>query len=88
MRLNIDDDRTVKELYGYFYLGKGNDQSTTLKLMFLRNVQLIRFHKPKPKAEDNPLTPAAPGNKLEGKPDTLPEIKHVNNNNDLKPKQL
>ena len=88
LRLNIDDDRTVKELYGYFYLGKGNDQSTTLKLMFLRNVQLIRFHKPKPKAEDNPLTPAAPGNKLEGKPDTLPKIKQVNNNNDLKPKQL
>lgn len=47
LRLNIDDSLAVKELYGYFYLGKGSDQSSTLKLMFLKNIQLIRFHKRK-----------------------------------------
>lgn len=44
IRVNIADSLAVKEVYGYFYLGKGNDHSSTLKLMFLRNIQLIRFH--------------------------------------------
>lgn len=52
IRINIDDSLAVKELYGYFYLGNGNDQSSTLKLMFLKNIQLIRFHKQKPKVQE------------------------------------
>jgi hypothetical protein len=48
LRLMTDDERTVKEVYGYVYLGKGNDQSSTLKLMFLKDIQLIRIHKQKP----------------------------------------
>lgn len=52
LRLNVDDSLAVKELYGYFYLGKGNDQSSTLKLMFINNIQLIRFHRKDVKHDD------------------------------------
>lgn len=103
LRLTIDDDLAVKELYGYIYLGKGNDQSSTLKLMFLKNIQLIRFHKQEVKAE------AKPEVQTDDKPETAPETKELvkdsvrpesddkkgmrqikleNNNNDLKPKEL
>lgn len=47
IRINIADSISAKEIYGYLYLGKGNDQSSTLKLMFVKDIQLIRFHKPK-----------------------------------------
>lgn len=47
LRLYTDDDRTVKELYGYVYMGKGNDKTATLKLLFLKDIQLIRFHQQK-----------------------------------------
>lgn len=39
------DDGDLKELRGFFYLGDGNDRTTTVRLLFLSNVQLIRFHK-------------------------------------------
>jgi hypothetical protein len=39
------DDGDLKELRGFFYLGDGNDRTTTVRLLFLNNVQLIRFHK-------------------------------------------
>lgn len=45
IRINLADSLAVKEIYGYFYLGKGSDQSSTLKLMFLQNIQLLRFHR-------------------------------------------
>ena len=57
LRLNIDEDRSVKELYGYFYLGKGNDKSATLKLMFLKDIRLIRFHQQR---KENPVPKALP----------------------------
>jgi len=83
LRLNIDDQYAVKELFGYFYLGKGNDQSTTLKLMFLKDIQLIRFHKPKPVNEE-----LKPENKPEVEDtQSLKQIKQINNN-DLIQKQL
>ena len=39
------DGGDMKELRGFFYLGDGNDRSTTVRLLFLSNVQFIRFHK-------------------------------------------
>lgn len=39
------DDGDLKELRGFFYLGDGNERSTTVRLLFLNNVQFIRFHK-------------------------------------------
>ncbi len=47
-KLRIDAcDLKVKELMGYFYLGEGNEKNTDLKLLFLTDIQLIRFHKQK-----------------------------------------
>lgn len=40
---NIDSD--IRRVRGFFYLDGGNEQSTTTRLLFLSNVQLIRFHK-------------------------------------------
>jgi len=39
------DDGDLKEMRGFFYLGDGNDLTTTVRLLFLSNVQFIRFHK-------------------------------------------
>ena len=40
-------DLKVKEVMGYFYLGQGRDKNTELKLLFMTDVQLIRFHQKK-----------------------------------------
>jgi hypothetical protein len=42
---NNDTIHAVKDIYGYLYLGSGNDDSSTLKLMFIRNIQLVRFRR-------------------------------------------
>ena len=47
LRIDVADSLSAKEIYGYLYLGKGNDQSSTLKLMFVKDIQLIRFRKPR-----------------------------------------
>jgi hypothetical protein len=39
------DDGDLKEMRGFFYLGDGNERTTTVRLLFLNNVQFIRFHK-------------------------------------------
>lgn len=35
----------IKEMRGFIYLGRGNDDASTLKLMFVRDINLLRFHK-------------------------------------------
>lgn len=40
-------DLRVKEVMGYFYLGQSRDKNTELKLLFMTDVQLIRFHQKK-----------------------------------------
>lgn len=34
----------IKEISGFVYLSRGSDMSSTLKLMFINRIQLIRFH--------------------------------------------
>lgn len=51
LRIHECDDK-AKELSGYFYLGEGMDKSPNLKMLFLSNVQLIRFHKKQQDAND------------------------------------
>ena len=55
LRINASDHR-VREISGYFYLGEGYEKSPDLKLLFLTNIQLIRFHKQK--GDDKPVVPA------------------------------
>ena len=38
------ENYAVKRMRGYFYLGGGSDRTTTTRLLFLDNIQLIRFH--------------------------------------------
>lgn len=36
---------TVKNISGFIYLNRGSDGSNTVKLLFVNQIQLIRFHK-------------------------------------------
>jgi hypothetical protein len=58
------EDRDIKTIRGFFFLGDTNDRSTTTRLLFLSNVQLIRFHKQKKTDEEKQATdslqPAGP----------------------------
>ena len=47
------DDSDIKFIRGFFYLGDGNNRSTTIRLLFLSNIQLIRFHKKVKEDEKN-----------------------------------
>ena len=44
LRVPEDTLRTIKAVKGFFYLDGGNETTTTTRLLFLNNVQLIRFH--------------------------------------------
>lgn len=35
----------ISAMKGFFYIGEGNTRTTTTRLLFLNNIQLIRFHK-------------------------------------------
>ena len=39
--------KNIKRIRGYFYLDDGHEQTSTTRLLFMSNVQLIRFHDPK-----------------------------------------
>lgn len=45
IRTQMFDGADIKSFKGFVYLDRGNDESATLKLMSLENIQLIRFHK-------------------------------------------
>lgn len=45
LRIDSPAKVTPKTIKGYFYLGKGHEASTTLRMLFVNNIQLIRFHK-------------------------------------------
>ena len=45
--LPTDDKHTVKEINGFIFVGRGGSSQTTLKLVFVNNIQIIRFHKNK-----------------------------------------
>ena len=75
LRIHECDDK-MKELSGYFYLGEGMDKSPNLKMLFLSNVQLIRFRKKQQgdidKEEDAPgESEPAPGPQPQMMPDSL-----------------
>ena len=46
LRLESLKDHKMKRLRGFFYLGLSGQPSTTTRLLFLSNIQLIRFHQP------------------------------------------
>jgi hypothetical protein len=44
LRVPEDTLRRIKAVKGYFYLDGGPDKTTSTRILFLNNVQLIRFH--------------------------------------------
>ncbi len=44
LRVPEDTQRRIKAVKGYFYLDGGPDKTTATRILFLNNVQLIRFH--------------------------------------------
>ena len=47
VRVRPNDNDMVRDIRGYVYLDRGRDESSTLKLMFIDNVQFLRMRKPK-----------------------------------------
>lgn len=47
-QIRIDGcDEPVKEISGFIYLGKGYDPTSTIRMLIVTDIQLIRFHKQK-----------------------------------------
>jgi hypothetical protein len=44
LRVSEDTARTIKKIKGFFYLNGGFEPTTATRMLFLNNVQLIRFH--------------------------------------------
>ena len=74
LRLDTPSDRVIKEIKGFVYQGKGNDNSSTLKLMFLNNIQLIRFHKREIKPVDSGSATDSLSKMQDGVSQTAPSV--------------
>lgn len=44
LRVPANKDNDIKDIKGFVYLNRGSDESNTLKLMFIDNIQMVRFH--------------------------------------------
>lgn len=44
LRVQGNNENSIKAIKGFIYLNRGSDMSATLKLMFIDGIQLIRFH--------------------------------------------
>lgn len=67
LRFDTSVDSDIRSVRGFFYLDGGSEQTTTTRLLFLNNVQLIRFHK---QHEDNKEDSNEPAPSAQ-RPDTL-----------------
>lgn len=65
LRLVFHHEKSPERIRGFFHLGGSNDPSTTLRLLFVNNIQLIRFHT----KHESPAT--APTNSVE--PNSAPQ---------------
>lgn len=51
LRIPANASNTVESIDGFIYLSRGNDESQTLKLMFISQIQFVRFHAKKTEEE-------------------------------------
>ena len=74
LRFNYGTQETPQRIKGYFYLDNKNQQTTTtLRLLFVNSIQLVRFHQhqDEPKTDELAKDSIAPGADARGlKPDT------------------
>lgn len=64
-------DLKVKEVMGYFYLGAGNEKNTELKLLFLTDINFIRFHKQESDKSMKPANEAIKADTTKAIPDSV-----------------
>jgi hypothetical protein len=72
-----NDSLGIKQIRGFFFLAKNNDansSSTTLQLMSIHDVQLIRVHPKKTPGQQTPMTP--PGGRIPVDPN-LPDSERM-----------
>lgn len=69
---NMDSD--IKSIDGFIYLSTGNDESKTLKLMFISQLQFVRFHTTEQLRPDVMRNDTLKTNKNS---DTIPESKMI-----------
>lgn len=55
LRIPGNKNNDIKSIDGFIYLNRGNDDSHTLKLMFISQVQFVRFHVVTPKESELPV---------------------------------
>ena len=67
-------DLKVKEVMGFFYLGEGYEKSTDLKLLFLTDIQLIRFHKKESDKSQKPVLETSKSDSTKMVPDSVRKI--------------
>ena len=47
LQIPANNEADIKSIDGFFYLGQGSDDSFTRKILFIDDIQLIRFHRKK-----------------------------------------
>lgn len=60
LRINNAMKQAPIGVRGYFYLGGSHDATTTVRMLFINNIQLIRFHSQDAKPNDAPPTGSLP----------------------------
>ena len=63
-------DEPVKEIKGFIYLGQGYEKTSTMRMLIVSNIQLIRFHK-KEEVEKAPEPQKSEADSLSQVPDSL-----------------
>ncbi len=77
MQIADNDSLGIKRIRGFFFLSKNNDansSSTTLQLMSIHDIQLIRVHPKKTPGQQTPVTP--PGGRIPVDPN-LPDSERM-----------
>ena len=64
LRMPQDSTRTIRSVKGFFYLDGGRESSASTRLLFLSNVQLIRFHTRDEEAETDSIPRDRHGGRL------------------------
>ena len=97
MRVVPNNEHLVRDLRGFVYLDKGRDESSTLKLMFINNIQMLRMRKPKdtepaPKKDSTelkrPNIPTKTPDSISKPAESLPKRPNAMENADLKIKKV
>ena len=63
-------DEPVKEIKGFIYLGQGYEPNSTMRMLIISDIQLIRFHKPE-KEDKDPEPQTSVTDSLSQVPDSL-----------------